>query len=226
MIISTRGHRLEGIWHAGSPMGMLLSAVRGVHVAVPRDMTQAAGFYNTYLESDQPVIIIEPLNGYRLREKKPTNMGEFKTPVGKPEIMEEGTDLTLVTYGSCVRIAREAVKQLKEFDISVELIDVQTLIPFDIHGRIYDSLKKTNKILFFDEDVPGGATTYMLQKVLEARKGFFHLDLEPRTLTAKSHRAAYSSDGDYFSNPNAEDVFETVYRMMHEYNPSRYPGIF
>ena len=226
MIISTRGHRLEGIWHSGSPMGMLLAAARGVHVAVPRDMTQAAGFYNTYLESDQPVIIIEPLNGYRLREKKPTNMGEFKTPVGIPEIREQGTDVTLVTYGSCVRIAQDAVKQLKEFDISVELIDVQTLIPFDIHGIIYDSLKKTNKILFFDEDVPGGATTYMMQKVLEAHKGFFNLDLEPRTLTARSHRAAYSTDGDYFSNPNAEDVFETVYQMMHEYNPSRYPSIF
>ncbi len=225
MIISTRGHRLEGIWHAGSPMGMVLAAVRGIHVAVPRDMTQAAGFYNTYLESDQAVIIIEPLNGYRLREKKPTNMGEFKTPVGIPEILQEGTDVTLVTYGSCVRIANEAVKQLKEFDISVELIDVQTLIPFDIHGIIADSLKKTNKILFFDEDVPGGATTYMMQKVLEAKNGFFSLDLEPKTLTAKSHRAAYSSDGDYFSNPNAEDVFETVYQMMHEYNPSQYPSI-
>jgi pyruvate/2-oxoglutarate/acetoin dehydrogenase E1 component/TPP-dependent pyruvate/acetoin dehydrogenase alpha subunit len=226
MIISTRGHRLEGIWHSGSPMGMLLSAVRGVHVAVPRDMTQAAGFYNTYLASDQPVVIIEPLNGYRLRERKPSNMGEFRTPVGIPEILQEGTDLTLVTYGSCVRIAREALKQLMEFDISVELIDVQTLIPFDVEGVIYESLKKTNKILFFDEDVPGGATTYMLQKVLEARKGFFNLDLEPRTLTARSHRAAYSTDGDYFSNPNAEDVFETVYQMMHEYHPSRYPGIF
>ncbi len=226
MIISTRGHRLEGIWHSGSPMGMLLSAVRGVHVAVPRDMTRAAGFYNTYLASDQPVVIIEPLNGYRLREKRPSNMGEFRTPVGIPEILQEGTDLTLVTYGSCVRIAQEAVKQLKEFDISVELIDVQTLIPFDVNGVIYESLKKTNKILFFDEDVPGGATTYMLQKVLEARKGFFHLDLEPRTLTAKSHRAAYSTDGDYFSNPNAEDVFETVYQMMHEYHPSRFPSIF
>ncbi|MBE0651400.1 MAG: transketolase [Bacteroidales bacterium] len=226
MIISTRGHRLEGIWHSGSPLGMLLSAVRGVHVAVPRDMTQAAGFYNTYLASDQPVIIIEPLNGYRLREKRPNNLGEFRTPVGIPEILQEGKDVTLVTYGSCVRIAQEAVKQLNEFDVSVELIDVQTLIPFDTKGVIYDSLKKTNKILFFDEDVPGGATTYMLQKVLEAQKGFFNLDLEPKTLTAKSHRAAYSTDGDYFSNPNAEDVFETVYQMMHEYQPSKYPSIF
>lgn len=226
MIISTRGHRLEGIWHSGSPLGMLLSAVRGVHVAVPRNMTQAAGFYNTYLASDQPVIVIEPLNAYRLREQKPSNMGEFRTPVGIPEILQEGTDVTLVTYGSCVRIAQDAAMQLKEFDISVELIDVQTLIPFDIHGVIYESLKKTNKILFFDEDVPGGATTYMMQKVLEAQKGFFNLDLEPKTLTAKSHRAAYSTDGDYFSNPNAEDVFETVYQMMHEYNPARYPSIF
>ncbi len=226
MIISTRGHRLEGIWHSGSPLGMLLSAARGVHVAVPRNMTQAAGFYNTYLASDQPVIIIEPLNGYRLHEQKPSNMGEFKTPVGIPEILQEGKDVTLVTYGSCVRIAQDAAMQLKEFDVSVELIDVQTLIPFDIHGVIYESLKKTNKILFFDEDVPGGATTYMMQKVLEAQKGFFNLDLEPKTLTAKSHRAAYSTDGDYFSNPNAEDIFETVYQMMHEYSPANYPSIF
>lgn len=226
MIISTRGHRLEGIWHSGSPMGMVLNSVRGVHIAVPRNMTQAAGFYNTYLASDQPAIIIEPLNGYRLREKKPSNTGEFRTPVGVPDILQEGTDITLVTYGSCVRIAQDATKQLKEFGIDVELIDVQTLIPFDVHGVINESLKKTNKIIFFDEDVPGGATSYMMQQVLEGQNGFFYLDAEPRTLTAKAHRAAYSTDGDYFSNPNAEDVFETVYQIMHEYKPAQYPSIF
>ncbi|HEY9114067.1 MAG TPA: thiamine pyrophosphate-dependent enzyme [Bacteroidales bacterium] len=226
MIISTRGHRLEGIWHSGSPLSMVINSIRGVHVAVPRNMTQAAGFYNTYLESDQPVLIIEPLNGYRLREKYPENMGQFKTPVGVPEVLVEGTDVTLVTYGSCVRIAEDAVEQLKGFDISVELIDVQTLIPFDVDKIILNSLKKTNKIIFFDEDVPGGATSFMMQRVIEKQEGFNYLDMDPRTLTAKSHRAAYSTDGDYFSNPNAEDVFDKVYNMMHDYNPVRYPKIF
>lgn len=226
MIVSTRGHRLEGIWHSGSPLSMVINSIRGVHVAVPRNMTQAAGFYNTYLESDQPVVIIEPLNGYRLREKYPENIGQFKTPVGVPEVLVEGADVTLVTYGSCVRIAEDAVEQLKGFDISVELIDVQTLIPFDVNKIILASLKKTNKIIFFDEDVPGGATSFMLQRVIEVQQGFNYLDMDPRTLTAKSHRAAYSTDGDYFSNPNAEDVFDKVYNMMHDYNPVRYPKIF
>jgi len=226
MIISTRGHRLEGIWHSGSPLSMVINSIRGVHIAVPHNMTQAAGFYNTYLESDQPVLIIEPLNGYRLREKKPENIGEFKMPVGIPEIMQEGSDVTLVTYGSCVRIAEDAVKQLQGFNISVELIDVRTLIPFDINNVIASSVGKTNKVIFFDEDVPGGATAYMLQNVIENQKGYFSLDAEPRTLTAKAHRAAYSTDGDYFSNPNAEDVFDEVYNMMHDYNPEKYPKIF
>ena len=226
MIISTRGHRLEGIWHSGSPLSMVINSIRGVHVAVPRNMTQAAGFYNTYLESDQPVLIIEPLNGYRLREKNPDNIGEFKTPVGVPEILEEGSDITLVTYGSCVRIAQDAVVQLKDFNISVELIDVQTLIPFDINHLIVSSLSKTNKVIFFDEDVPGGATAYMLQIVIEEDGGYYQLDAEPRTLTAKAHRAAYSTDGDYFSNPNAEDVFDAIYNMMHDYDPAKYPKIF
>ena len=226
MIISTRGHRLEGIWHSGSPLSMVINSIRGVHVAVPHNMTQAAGFYNAYLESDQPVLIIEPLNGYRLREKKPKNIGEFKTPIGVPEILQEGSDLTIVTYGSCVRIAQDATKQLADFNISVELIDVRTLIPFDLDQIIAKSLSKTNKVLFFDEDVPGGATAYMLQKVIEDQKGYFSLDAEPRTLSAKAHRAAYSTDGDYFSNPNAEDVFDEVYNMMHEYNPGKFPKIF
>jgi len=226
MIVSTRGHRLEGIWHSGSPLSMVINSIRGVHVAVPRNMTQAAGFYNTYLESDQPVLIIEPLNGYRLRERKPENLGEFRVPVGQPEVLTKGTDVTLVTYGSCVRIAEDAVEQLKGFNISVELIDVQTLLPFDINHRIVESVKKTNKVVFFDEDVPGGATSFMMTKVLEEQGGYFHLDAEPVTLTSKAHRAAYSTDGDYFSNPNAEDVFDTIYNLMHEYNPVKYPKIF
>jgi len=226
LIISTRGHRLEGIWHSGSPLSMVINSIRGVHVLVPRNMTQAAGFYNTMMKSDDPALIIEPLNAYRLKEKMPSNIGEFTVPIGKPEIISEGADVTLVTYGSCVRIAQDAIKQLKEFNISVELIDVQTLLPFDIHHTIVESLKKTNKIVFFDEDVPGGATSFMMQKVLEEQKGYRYLDAEPATVTAKDHRAAYSTDGDYFSNPNAEDVFEKVYLLMHEYNPAAYPQIF
>ena len=226
LIVSTRGHRLEGIWHSGSPLSMVINSIRGMHVVVPRNMTQAAGFYNTYMESDQPVLIIEALNAYRLRERYPSNIGRFKTAVGVPEVLQEGKDITLVTYGSCVRIAEEAASQLKDFDIEVELIDVQTLVPFDLNHVIVESLKKTNKILFFDEDVPGGATAYMMQKVIEEQGGFYHLDLDPRTLTSKAHRAAYSTDGDYFSNPNAEDVFDAVYNAMHEYNPGKYPKIF
>ncbi|NOY50828.1 MAG: transketolase [Chlorobi bacterium] len=226
LIVSTRGHRLEGIWHSGSPLSMVINSIRGVHVAVPRNMTRAAGFYNTYLESDQPVLIIEPLNAYRLREKMPDNLREFNTAVGTPEIVEEGKDVTIVTYGSCVRIAQDAAKQLRAFGIEVELIDVQSLIPFDVNHLIAESLAKTNKVLFFDEDVPGGATAFMMQKVIEEQHAFYSLDMDPRTLTAKAHRAAYSTDGDYFSNPNAEDVFDAVYNMMHEYNPESYPKIF
>lgn len=226
LIVSTRGHRLEGIWHAGSPLSMVINSIRGVNVLVPRNMTQAAGFYNTMLQSDEPALIIEPLNAYRLREKEPDNIGVYTVPLGKPEILKEGTDISLVTYGSCVRIAEEAVNQLQEFGIDVELIDIQSLLPFDLEHRIVDSLKKTNKILFFDEDVPGGATSYMMQKVIEEQKGYYYLDSEPRTLTAQAHRAAYSTDGDYFSNPNAEDVFDAVYNIMHEHNPEKYPKIF
>ncbi|MBI9034365.1 MAG: hypothetical protein JEZ03_07840 [Bacteroidales bacterium] len=226
MIISTRGHRLEGIWHSGSPLSMVINSIRGVHVLVPRNMTQAAGFYNTMLASDEPALIIEPLNGYRLREKRPNNIGEYKIPLGIPEVLTEGNDVTLVTYGSCVRIAEDAVKQLSEHDINVELIDVQTLLPFDVNHVIVESLKKTNKVVFFDEDVPGGATSYMMQNVIEEQGGYYHLDAAPVTLTAQAHRAAYSTDGDYFSNPNAEDVFDTIYNIMHEYNPVRFPKIF
>jgi pyruvate/2-oxoglutarate/acetoin dehydrogenase E1 component/TPP-dependent pyruvate/acetoin dehydrogenase alpha subunit len=226
VIVSTRGHRLEGIWHSGSPLSMVINSIRGMYVCVPRNMTQAAGFYNTILRSDEPALIIEPLNGYRLHEELPSNMGQFTVPLGKPEIIKHGKDVTVVTYGSCVRIAEDAAGQLQEFGIDVELIDIQTLLPFDINNTVLESLKKTNKVLFFDEDVPGGATAYMMQKVVEEQGGYFYLDSLPRTLTAKPHRAAYSTDGDYFSNPNSEDVFDSVYNIMHEVNPEKYPKIF
>jgi len=226
LLISTRGHRLEGIWHSGSPLSMVINSIRGIHVIVPRNMTQAAGFYNTMLASDEPALIIEPLNGYRLKEKKPTNIGEYRLALGVPEIINEGNDVTLVTYGSCIRIAQDAVEQLKEFNINVELIDIQTLLPFDVNKIIVESLKKTNKIVFFDEDVPGGATAFMLQKVIEEQNGYQYLDAKPKTVTAKEHRAAYSTDGDYFSNPNAEDVFEVVYELMHETNPNKFPKLY
>jgi pyruvate/2-oxoglutarate/acetoin dehydrogenase E1 component/TPP-dependent pyruvate/acetoin dehydrogenase alpha subunit len=226
LIVRTRGHRLEGIWHSGSPMGMIINAIRGMYVCVPRDMTRAAGFYNTLLSADDPAIVIEPLNGYRLKEALPDNLGEFKIPLGVPEVLIEGSDITLVTYGSCVRIAINAIEQLEEFGISVELIDVQTLLPFDTGHIIAKSVKKTSKVVFFDEDVPGGATAFMMQKVLEEQKAFFTIETEPRTICAKDHRPAYGTDGDYFSNPNAEDVFETLYGIMYDINPAKYPLLY
>lgn len=225
LIISTRGHRLEGIWHSGSPMQFILGALRGMLVLVPRNMTQAAGFYNTLLQADDPALVIEPLNGYRIKEKKPINLGDFTVPVGVPEIMQQGDDVTLVTYGSCVRIAQEAIKKLQQCGISVELIDVQSLIPFDIHHIIGESVQKTNKVVFLDEDVPGGATAYMMQEVLEKQKAFDFLEAAPVTITAKAHRPAYGSDGDYFSKPNAEDVFDGIYNLMHSVNPQEFPLI-
>ena len=225
VIISTRGHRLEGIWHAGSPLSMVINSIRGVHVLVPRNMTVAAGFYNTLMASDEPALIIEPLNGYRLREKLPSNLGEYKIIPGHAEVLQEGSDVTLVTYGSCVRIAEDAIKQLKPYNISVELIDVQSLLPFDLDNTILNSLKKTNKVVFFDEDVPGGATAFMMQQALEKQGGYYYLDEKPVTVTADNHRAAYGTDGDYFSNPNAEDVFEAIYKMMHENSPSKFDNI-
>ena len=205
-----------------SPLGMLVSSVRGVYVCVPRDMTRAAGFHNTILRSNDPAIVIEPLNGYRLKERLPDNIGEYCLPLGVPEILKQGTDITVVTYGSTVRIAREAAEQLALHDISVELIDVQTLLPFDINRIILGSLKKTNRILFVDEDVPGGTTAYMMQEVLEKQGGWYHLDSPVRTLTGKEHRPAYTTDGDYFSKPSAEDIFDTIYSMMKEAVPSKY----
>ncbi len=223
-IIRTRGHRLEGIWHSGSPLGMILNALRGMYVLVPRNMTQAAGFYNTMLQSDDPALIIECLNGYRLKEPMPANLGEYTVPLGVPEVLQEGTDLTLVTYGSCVRVAQAALPMLEQYGISVELIDVQTLLPFDLEQRIVHSLKKTNRILFLDEDVPGGATAYMMQEVLEKQKGYRYLDSPPVTLTAKAHRPPYGSDGDYFTKPNPEDVFEAIYKIIYEADPNRLPA--
>jgi pyruvate/2-oxoglutarate/acetoin dehydrogenase E1 component len=222
LIISTRGHRLEGIWHSGSPMSMLIGSVRGIYVCSPRDMTRAAGFYNTLLEGQDPAIVIEPLNGYRLKEKLPDNLGEFRLQLGIPEILNQGADVTVVTYGSTVKIAVEAVKQLAAHDISVELIDVQTLIPFDINKVILESVRKTNRILFLDEDVPGGTTAYMMQQVLEKQGAWQFLDSPPKTLTGKEHRPAYTTDGDYFSKPSAEDVFDFIYGMMTEAVPEKY----
>lgn len=222
LIISTRGHRLEGIWHSGSPMSMLINSVRGVYVCSPRDMTRAAGFYNTLLEGNDPAIVIEPLNGYRLKEKLPDNLGEFRLQLGIPEIMNYGTDITLVTYGSTVKVALEAVKQLEKHDISAELIDVQTLVPFDRYNMILESIKKTNRVLFLDEDVPGGTTAYMMQEVLEIQGAWQFLDSPPKTLTGKEHRPAYTTDGDYFSKPSSEDIFDAVYEVMKEAVPEKY----
>ena len=215
-IIRTRGHRLEGIWHAGSPLGMMVNSLRGIYLCVPRNFVQAAGMYNTLLQGTDPGIVIEVLNGYRLKEKAPDNLLEFTVPLGVPEIITEGNDLTIVTYGACVRYAQEAVQRLSNLPYTIELIDVQTLMPFDMEHKIVESLKKTNKVLFFDEDVPGGGTSYMMQKVLEDQGGYFHLDGAPRTLTAKDHRCAFGSDGDYFSKPQVEDVVEVVLEMLGE----------
>ena len=215
-IIRTRGHRLEGVWHAGSPLGLLVNSLRGMCIAVPRNMVQAAGFYNTLLKSDDPGLVIECLNGYRLKELLPDNIGEYTVPFGVPEILQEGSDITLVTYGSCVREAQKGLKLLEGTGISVELIDAQSLLPFDLEGVIAESLKKTNRIIFMDEDFPGGATAYMMQEVLEVHGGYFHLDSEPVTLTAHAHRPPFGSDGDYFSKPNPEDVFQAVFKMATE----------
>jgi pyruvate/2-oxoglutarate/acetoin dehydrogenase E1 component/TPP-dependent pyruvate/acetoin dehydrogenase alpha subunit len=226
LIISTRGHRLEGIWHSGSPMGMIVNALRGMYICVPRNMTKAAGFYNTLLSSDDPALVIEPLNGYRTKEKMPENIGEFNEPLGIPEIVKEGADLTLVSYGSTFNLCEVAAKQLLELGIDVELIDVQTLIPFDIHGIIAESIEKTNRLLIVDEDVSSGATAYILDKILVEQKAFYHLDGSPETLSAKDHRPAYGTDGDYFSKPSIDDIIEKVYAIMHEVNPNKFPSLY
>lgn len=226
LIIRTRGHRLEGIWHSGSPMGMIINAIRGIHVLVPRNMTKAAGFYNTLLEADEPALIVECLNGYRLKEKMPTNLGEFKTPIGVVETIKEGTDITLVSYGSTLRLVEQAANELESFGISAEVIDIQSLLPFDINHDIVKSVAKTNRLLVIDEDVPGGASAYILQEIVENQKAYQHLDSEPQTLASKAHRPAYGTDGDYFSKPSVEDIFEKVYAIMHEVNPTKYPSLY
>ncbi len=226
VIIRTRGHRLEGVWHSGSPMGMILNAIRGIHVLVPRDMTRAAGFYNTLLESDEPALVVECLNGYRLKEKMPINLAEFKTPIGIAEVIREGSDLTILSYGSTLRLVMQAAVELEQVGISAEVIDAQSLLPFDLTGETVKSLAKTNRLLVVDEDVPGGASAYLLQQVLEVQNGYKFLDSAPKTLSAKAHRPAYGTDGDYFSKPSAEDIFETVYAIFTEVNAQKYPALY
>jgi pyruvate/2-oxoglutarate/acetoin dehydrogenase E1 component len=225
MIVRTRGHRLEGIWHSGSQLGGIIHLVRGIHVLVPRNMTKAAGFYNTLMESDQPALIVECLNGYRLKEKMPNNIGEFKTPIGLVETVKKGNDITLVSYGSTLRMVLHSAKELLEVGIDAEVIDVQSLLPFDLHHDIEKSLAKTNRLLIIDEDVPGGASAYILNEVLNVQNGYQHLDSPPKTLTGKEHRPAYGSDGDYFSKPSLEDIFEATYNIMHETDPVKYPKL-
>lgn len=225
LIVRTRGHRLEGIWHSGSPMGVMLNSLRGLHVLVPRNMTQAAGFYNTLIKGDDPALLIESLNGYRLKEKLPDNLDDFCVPLGIPEILREGRDVTIVTYGSMCRIVVEAAGQLAQMGISVEVIDVQTLLPFDVHQSIVDSIKRTNRVVFADEDVPGGASAFMMQQVVESQNAYQYLDSAPRTLSAKAHRPPYGSDGDYFGKPSVDDVIEIVYALMSESDPARFPEI-
>lgn len=226
LIIRTRGHRLEGIWHSGSPMGMIINAVRGIHVLVPRNMTKAAGFYNTLLTTDEPALVIECLNGYRLKEKMPENLGEFKTPLGVVETIKEGKDITLVSYGSTLRLVEQAAKELLEIGIDAEIIDIQSLLPFDISHDIVKSVAKTNRLLVIDEDVPGGASAYILQQIVDVQDAYKHLDSKPETLTAKAHRPSYGTDGDYFSKPSVEDIFEKVYSIMNEVKPNEFPELY
>jgi len=226
LIIRTRGHRLEGVWHSGSPMGMIINAIRGIHVLVPRNMTKAAGFYNTLLQTDEPALVVECLNGYRLKEKMPTNLGEFKTPIGVTETIKEGNDITIVSYGSTLRLIEQAAKELLEVGIDCEIIDVQSLLPFDIKHDIVKSVAKTNRLLVIDEDVPGGASAYILQQIVDVQNAYKHLDSKPETLAAKAHRPAYGTDGDYFSKPSIEDIYEKIYAIMNEVNPSKFPKLY
>ncbi|MBD1395365.1 alpha-ketoacid dehydrogenase subunit alpha/beta [Mucilaginibacter glaciei] len=226
LIVRTRGHRLEGIWHSGSPLGFILNSLRGMHICVPRDMTQAAGMYNTLLRGDEPALVIECLNGYRLKEKLPANVGEFTVPLGKAEVLKEGNDITVVSYGSTLRIVMEAAEELEKLGVNIEVIDPQTLYPFDMENVCGRSLQKTNKLLVIDEDLPGGGSAYILQKVIEAQNGYYSLDAQPKTLCGAEHRPPYGSDGDYFSKPSLDDVIEAVYQMMNEANPGKYPAMF
>ena len=225
LIISTRGHRLEGVWHSGSPMGMIVNSLRGIHVCVPRNMTKAAGFYNTLMASDEPALVIEPLNGYRTKERVPNNFGEFQLPLGKIEVVNEGSDLTLVSYGSTLNLCLQAIPTFENLGISVEIIDVQSLLPFDLGHEIKESLRKTNRLLIVDEDVSAGATAYILEKILVEQGGYYFLDEAPQTLSAKDHRPAYGTDGDYFSKPSIDDIVENIYGMMSKVDPEQFPPI-
>jgi pyruvate/2-oxoglutarate/acetoin dehydrogenase E1 component len=226
LIIRTRGHRLEGVWHSGSPLGMIINALRGINVLVPRNMTKAAGFYNALLQTDEPALIIECLNGYRLKEKAPTNYGTFQTPIGYTETLKSGKDLTVVSYGSTLRLVEQAANELMAVGIDIEIIDVQSLLPFDKNKDIAKSIKKTNRLLIVDEDLPGGASAYILQQVIEVQNGYNYLDSAPQTLTAQPHRPAYGTDGDYFSKPSVEDIYEKIYSIMNESNPLKYKNLY
>ena len=223
LIIRTRGHRLEGIWHSGSQMGGLIHLLRGIYILAPRNMTQAAGFYNSLLKTDEPAIVIESLNGYRLKEKMPNNLGEFCTPIGEVETLKTGTDLTIVSYGSTLRMVLKVAQDLEGYKINAEVIDAQTLLPFDIKQDVIKSVQKTNRLLVVDEDVPGGCSAYLMQQIIEEQGAYAYLDSAPQTLSAKAHRPAYASDGDYFSKPSLDDIFEKAYNIMHEANPQKYP---
>jgi pyruvate/2-oxoglutarate/acetoin dehydrogenase E1 component len=225
LIIRTRGHRLEGIWHSGSPMGAIVNSIKGMMVCVPRNMTQAAGMFNTLMNSDEPALIVEPLNGYRTKEKKVLNSGEFSVPLGRAEVLKQGTDLTMVSYGSTLNLCIKACEELSEIGLEVALIDVQTLIPFDLDGVISDSVSRTNRLMVVDEDVPGGASAFILERTMSQQGIFFHLDSEPRVMSAKDHRPAYGTDGDYFSKPSIEDIVEGAYEVMSEAEPDRFPPL-
>jgi pyruvate/2-oxoglutarate/acetoin dehydrogenase E1 component len=226
LIVRTRGHRLEGIWHSGSPMGTVVNALRGMYILVPRNMTKAAGFYNTLLQSDEPALVIENLNGYRLKEKMPLNLGEFTTKIGEVECVRTGKDISVLSYGSTLRIVEEAAVSLMQVGIDIEIIDAQSLVPFDLNKDTVKSIAKTNRFMVIDEDVPGGGAAYLMQKVLEDQDAYRHLDSAPKTLTAKAHRPAYGSDGDYFSKPSKNDIFEAIYKVMNEADPESYPELY
>jgi pyruvate/2-oxoglutarate/acetoin dehydrogenase E1 component len=225
LIIRTRGHRLEGIWHSGSPMAGMIHLLRGIHILVPRNMTQAAGFYNTLLQANQPAIIIECLNGYRIKEKMPSNLGEFSLPIGEIEILKPGIDITLISYGSTLRIVQQVAVDLEKYEISAEVIDIQTLLPFDIKCEIKKSVEKTSRLVIIDEDMPGGGSAYILQQLMDNQNIYQYLDTQPKLISAKPHRPAYGEDGDYFSKPSADDIYEEVYEIMHETNPSKFPKL-
>ena len=226
LIIRTRGHRLEGVWHSGSPMGALIHLLRGMCILTPRNMTKAAGFYNTLIETDEPALIIENLNGYRLKEKLPTNLGEFRTPIGVVETIKEGSDVTVLSYGSTLKIVEETAKNLAQVDIDIEIIDAQSLLPFDVNHDVVKSIQKTNRLIIIDEDVKGGASAYLLDEILNSQNAYQYIDSKPLTITAKAHRPAYGSDGDYFSKPNSSDIFEQIYAVMHEVNPEKYKKLY